>query len=339
MARVTCAISGIRFICSYFEELSIPHTEGFIHPIFATSHKQLHYLYSSHCRGQLTSNDSYLLFMAFLHSSGKINWKYPAACNPNEIRTKQLIENNLAQLVAVLAKTDCIKVPSFVQPSFNVTYENSSLAQIPSWIKAWESNIRDFHSGRVDDRTRQALVKVEKRLTYLILSGESPERFAHVIAEWADKAAEFPEHRAEEWKKTIRSCFSINKMFNTPLPLLKEIKDYCECNIEVGSIHFHTLSQVLKEGISRHVDYLGGSSLALGYTLLPTPSGEASEAERKNTAQLVSITSGAPTSEPQQKDYAGSLDFLRAKLAYRVAQQVAQQEIASQSELNKESKS
>ena len=42
----------------------------------------------------------------------------------------------------------------------------------------------------------------------------------------------------------------MTKMFNTPLVLLKEIKDYCECNIEAGSIHFHTLIQVLQEGIS-----------------------------------------------------------------------------------------
>lgn len=326
MARVTCAISGIRFNCSYFEHLNIPHTEGFVHPIFATSHKQLHYLYSAHCRGELTSNDSYLLFMAFLHSSGKVTWKYPSSCNPNELRTKQLIENNIAQLVAVLEKTAIIRHPSFIQPSFNVTHENCNLDQIKNWIKAWEYNIRDFYTGRISDRTRQELVKVENRLSKLILSGEDPKTFSHVIANWADKTADFPPEQADKWKDVISSCFSINKMFNTPLPLLKEIKDYCECNIEVGSIHFHTLSHVLKEGISRHIDYLGGSSLALGYTLLSTSSvNTIAKAELKNSAELATLAAKAPSTEPVETNYSTSLEFLRARLAYRVASTVNNQ--------------
>lgn len=333
MARVTCAISGIRFDCSYFEHLNIPHTEGFVHPIFATSHKQLHYLYTAHCKGQLTSNDSYLLFMAFLHSSNKIKWLHPAACNPNELHTKQLIENNLAQLVAVLEKTAVIRHPHFVQPSFNVTYENCALDQIKNWIKAWDNNIRDFYTGKIDDRTRNELQLVENRLSKLILSGEDPKTFSHVVANWADKAASFPPELADSYKEVISSCFSINKMFNTPLPLLKEIKDYCECNIEVGSIHFHTLSQVLNEGISRHIDYLGGSSLALGYTLLTPTTGANAGAELKNSAELVTLAAKAPSNEPIAADYPTSLAFLRARLAYRVATTAIKAELAAEAEL------
>lgn len=332
MARITCAISGIRFQCSYLDDLNIPHTQGYFHPIFACSYTQLHHLYSKHTKGHLTPKDSYLLFMAFLHSSSKVEWKHPATLNPNEASTKKFIENNIRQLVVVLEKTGVIRHPSFSQPNFVLTYENCNLQQIPNWIKAWENNIESFKCGRSSLREQEDLQKVENRLSKLIFSGEKPENYSSTIAEWACKAADFPVHKQELWKKTIRSCFSITKMFNTPLPLLKEIKDFCECNIEAGSIHFHTLSQVLREGIFRHIDYLGGSNLALGYTLLATPSSKSpsgisrQETELKGQAELAALKAKAPSSPPEQANYESKLEFIRAKLAYRVALTIIKQE-------------
>ena len=111
-------------------------------------------------------------------------------------------------------------------------------------------------------------------------------------------------------------------MFNTPLALLAEIKDYCECNIEAGSIHFHTLSKVLKEGMARHLDYLGGSSLALGYTLLPPE--QATIEQTTTAAAMAKILATAPDKEPLREDYPTSLAHLRAKLAYKVAKNKAE---------------
>lgn len=330
MSRITCAISGIRFNTSFLDSISIPHTVGYFHPIFAVEHKTLYHLYSKHCKGELTSNDSYLLFLAFLHSSGQVDWLHPVALNPNDSSTKRLIQNNLSQLISVLEKTGLISHPSFKQPSFNVTVDNCFLGQIPNWILAWESNILDFQQGRADIKTIRSLQEVENRLSHLILSGEKPERYAHVIASWAEQAADFPLDKTEGWKKTIRSCFSITKMFNTPLVELKEIKDFCECNIEVGSIHFHSLMNVLKEGIHRHVNYLGGSALALGYILLEVPPEKDTLKHRaneaKNNAELLTLAANAPESYPIESDYPTSLAFLKAKLAYRVASSIRKEE-------------
>lgn len=324
MAKVTCAISGIRFSCDYLDCLNITNEAGFMHPIFAAEHNTLHLLYSKHCKGKLNTRDSYLLFMAFLHSSEQIEWRQPANIDPHSLSGRQLVENNITQLVSALEQTAYIRHPSFSQPAFIVTENSADLRQIPNWIKSWQENVLDFYTCKASEREQQTLQKIENKLSYLILSGESPERFAHVIAKWADKTAGFPTDKAELWKKTIQSCFSINKMFNTPLVLLKEIKDYCECNIDVGSIHFHSLSGVLKEGIRRHVDYLGGSSLALSYTLLDpittTLEGKARrEEERKGDAELQVILAKAPSIYPKKEDYTSNLDFIKAKLAYRVA--------------------
>jgi hypothetical protein len=110
-------------------------------------------------------------------------------------------------------------------------------------------------------------------------------------------------------------------MFNISLELIKEIKDYCECNIDCDSIHFHTLSQVLREGIHRHTNYLGGGSLALGYTLLTegTKTPEEKIREERNKAELEQIALQATDSPPQKEDYPDSLSYIKARLAYRVA--------------------
>lgn len=341
--RITCAISGLRFDTSYLEGISIEHTEGYFHPVFALPYRNLHHLYVQHCKGELTCNDSYLLFLAFLHSSGKVTWKHPATLKPTDARTKKLIENNLRQLIRVLEKTAVIKHPSFRQPEFKVTLDTSSLEQIPNWITAWNANIEFFQKGLVDIRVAQSLQEVENKLSYHIISGAEPQRYSYIIAKWASQAAGFPLDKDENWQKIIRSCFSITKMFNTPLPLLKEIKDYCECNIEAGSIHFHALSEVLREGISRHVDYLGGSSLALGYTLLPTLTDSSSEStgtdsvspvplksleqERKSAEELLTIAASAPTAPPVPSSYPDTLSFLKAKLAFRVAKNIEIKEL------------
>lgn len=319
MAKITCAISGLKFTTSAFDTLSIPHTSGYYHPIFAASYTQLHQYYTKHCKGLLTPNDSYLLFLAFLHASDKIEWIVPVALSPNNSGTKRLIQNSLAQLIRVLEKTAIIRHPSFKQPSFKVTPEGNHLEQIPNWIQAWDDNIYLFYNEKATEKEQHDLILIENRLSRLILSGEKPERYSHVIASWASQAAIFPPHKDEYWQRTIRSCFNIDKMFNTPLKDLKEIKDFIECNIEAGSIHFHTLCHVLNEGISRHMDYLGGSSLALGYELLParTPAQKAKEEIGEN--KIKEITEKAPEKEPVVTDYPDFVTYLQAKLAYRVA--------------------
>lgn len=339
MAYVTCAISGVLFEVSHFSSLRLPASEGFPHPIFAANMRYLQSLYIQHTKGNLTATDSYLLFMAYLHSSNKIEWQHPSVLSPNDDKTIKMVENNLAQLIKVLEKSANIFHPRFKQPSFKVTEGNCNLIQIPNWIKAWEQNITDFYMGRASDEERDAIIKIENKFTTLILSGEQPHKYASTIADWADKAAEFPKDKSALYKETIRNCFNKVKMFNTPLPLLKDIKAFCEENIELGSIHYSALMDTLNEGIYQHINYLGGTSLALGYTILPTldslgaPDGKLVPLHSKQAAeiaetrtkvkaseeQLKTIILNAPLTPPQRAEYTNPTDFIRAKLAYRTA--------------------
>ncbi len=324
MTTLVCAISGIKFKTELMPDLIIPYTAGYFHPVFAADHKQLHRLYSLHCAGKLVATDSYLLLLAFLHSTGSVQWQHPATLNPTDPSTRSLVENNLSQLLAVIAKTDIIIHPRFKQPSFVINYNNADLNNLSGWIETWNDNIEEFYDRRASDKEREELSKLENKLTDLIRSGEPTRGYAHIVADWASVAGEFPAERREEWKRVIRSCYNVNKMFNTPLPLIKEIKDFCEQNITVGSIHFHELYEVLRQGISSHVDYLGGSSLATTYEILPDLNDPETVASLIKTEESIqAIRDKAPTSEPVRTDYEDSIAFLRARLAYRAVKNLA----------------
>lgn len=307
--RATCAISGLTFSTDYISR-SIPHTAGYIHPIFAAPYTSLYSLYGEHFANKLSHTDSYLTFLAFIHSTDQVKWKHPASCEPNDPATRKLIENCFSELVSVIEKSACITHPKFKQPKFVVHLDNSHLAEIPHWIEAWQSNLDTFKRGYINDKIAEDLKSVENKLERLILSGSPPERYAHVLADWADRSAEFPEEKRELYKKTIRSCYNIDKMFNTPYAVLTELKEYCEYNLEVGSIHYHKLIEVIKGGIARHTNYLGAT---LGYTLLPEDSSKTDE-------ELAAITESAPIEEPVRSNYSSDFEFLKAKLAFRVAE-------------------
>ena len=316
MAKIHCAISGLAFSCDH-GPLTLTFKDGYYHPIFALPYKKLYGLYSKHCSVQLTPTDSYLLFLAFLHSTDQVIWAHPATCNPRDKKTAQLVENNLQQLIRVIESTNIITIPSFKQPSFVVDSGNSKLEQIPNWIAAWNSNIDDFKNGYVAQKTFEDLMKVENKLSYYLKSGINPENYSFAVASWAAKAADFPPHKTEAWCKLIRSCFNSAKMFSTPIAEIREVKEYCEQNIEAGSIHFHALMSTLREGSARHTDFLGLTSPnSLGYTLLSVDS-------TKNSSEVEAIIAKAPSAPPSRLDYSSDLEFIRAKLRYRVAERAA----------------
>ena len=310
--KVQCGISGLEFTCSYAGALFLEASAGYFHPIFAASQEQLYSFYKAHTKGQLSPTDSYLLFLAFAHSSGQIEWAHHATLSPASPKAVRIVENNMRQLVSALEKSAVITHKDFAQPSYRVTAANSELRSIGAWIAEWEENISCFTSGRIDDRTLEQLKEVENRLSTLILSGEKPANYAEVIASWACKAADFPASVAEEWKLIIRSCYSVGRIEKFPIETLKSVREYCECNIEAGSIHFHTLHATLCEGVKNHEDYLG-----VGFRILPAcASGNENESESEK--ELAEIVQAAPSTYPKAEDYPDSLSFLKAKLAYRV---------------------
>tara|TARA_R110000772_G_scaffold71825_2_gene157181 strand:+ start:217 stop:1227 length:1011 start_codon:yes stop_codon:yes gene_type:complete len=334
MTTISCAISGLTFNCSGIDNLHIPISAGYFHPLFAASSQDRQALYSRHCKGMLSPTDSYLLFLAILHASGNVEWHSHVKLNPLAQDTIVLVETNIAKLIHAIEQSAAILHPQFYQPSFRVTEHNCDLSSISAYIEELESNVADFRFGYASQKEADALQILENRLTALVLEGTHPDKCATIIAEWANKVAQFPEDKAELYIRTIKACFSPTKMFNTPASLLHEIKAYCELNIEAGSIHFHALEEVLEKGIANHLDYLGvGLAGTGGLETLPiehkttaTISTRLPPVTTKNQAAIAAVIAKAPKTLPQPADYSSNLEFLQAKLAYRAARAQEAQE-------------
>lgn len=315
MAKVTCSISGIEMSISHVS-MTLPYTAGYTHPIFHLPHKHVYTLYKKHCTGQLNQTESYLTLLALLNLTRQVKWRVPCTLNPTAASTVKIVESNMRQIAEVLELTNTITIPSFKQPSYIISLDTCQLGSLPAWIRAWRDNIERFKSGRQSLRQQEKLQHVENKLSYMIKSGVHKREYSHVVASWAAKAADFPKQHTEEWTKIIRSCFSTEKMFATKLETIKEIKAYCEENIEVGSIHYHALMENIKEGISRHNDFLGMPTGGLGYTLLNLDT-------TKNELEVETIVAKAPVDKPIRTNYTSELDFLKAKLAYAVSSNAA----------------
>ena len=320
MTTITCAISGIKFTAPYCTNLTIPHTAGYYHPIFAASHTQLDKLYRQHVKQELTANDSYLLFLAIAHSTGLIDWQSPITSDPTDPITIRLISNKISKLISVIAKSASIKHPTFEQPTCRVNPTLCSIQRVADWIDVWQENITDFLAYRQDAAAYERLARVTNVLTLAIKSTQSLPNYTELVANWAAIAGDFPAELKQQYKEVIVSCFDSTKMFNTPISLIKEVKDYCECNIEVGSIHFHELSKALNKAVSSHIDYLGMTYKLSDYALLSDRDTATNSASTlKTDSELAVITDHAPTSEPRECDYPSKLAYLKAKMAYRVA--------------------
>lgn len=321
MAVINCAISGLPIKVSY-GSFSLPWDIGYYHPIFALPYKKLFGLYSKHSKGQDTPQDSYLLFLAFLNATGQVTWKHPVSLDPTASSTQLLIENNIHQLITVLEQTSVITIPSFKQPSFVINQNNCDLSTVHNWILAWKKNIRDFREGYKQAQIEQDILKVENKLTYLIKSGLPEERYADVVANWAALAGDFPKDKADNWKYIIRSVFNESKMFSILAQDLKELRNHIIDNIEPGSIHFHTLYAMLDRGIQNQANFLGMSISACGYALVDLDTD-------KSTQAVEVIRATAPADAPKATDYPSSAEFLKARLAFRIAQLHAAKKVAA----------
>lgn len=332
MAMITCAISGLRFKTSFCDNLSLSHAEGYPHPIFAAPHSYLMKMYTLQVKGTLSQTDSYLLFLAFMHSTDKVDWRSCVTLDPTSTKTQALVHNNITQLVRVLSKTYVIKHPRFKQPSLVIDHETSDLSPIKGWISAWDENIAEFYSRKAAVSYRSDINRIENRLTTLIEDGRTVESLASMVSKWAAIAGDFPEKDSARYIKIISSCFSSKAMFAIPLAEIKALKEYCACEIDVDATHYKILCETLDGGIKSHIDYLGGSAESAGFSLLPalfdTPQREVmysgiegvDKIERVSIEEkkiLKKILEDAPDSFPKREDYPTSFKFLQAKLAYR----------------------
>lgn len=318
MATVLCGISGIEF---KVDHLSIHlQSREYAHPVFFLPAKKLPALYSKYQQGEMNSIDSYLTFLAFLNSTNLIEWRVPAA---RTNLTDSIIANNFESLVFITEKM--LVIPSYenVFSKIAITPDTKNLANVDMWIANWELILNDYLSGYVEERKRKEISEIESKLEKLFYSSERSETLLSAkLADWADKAGSFPRFPVsigsnlvipcnEYWKQIIRKCQKSESIISIPSADLDELLSHCEENIEAGTIWGHELFEILRKGKANQSNFLG-----LGdFTFSIIPSDTSVE-----TANKIAIIQNAPEAEPQRVNYPSQFAYIKAKLAYDMAQ-------------------
>jgi hypothetical protein len=326
MSRILCAYSGIEFQVEHFPHMYLTSRECF-HPIFTLSSKKLLATYSHKwADGELTETENYLLYLALLNSTDRIEWRVPAI---RTSLTSSIIAKNMYALIQIVGKIDLASNnPALNLPYFVISPDTKDLSTSGDWIKIWNENWDDFQNGYRSSILREKISRREQALERFIKDKNKPvESYAGILAEWACDAAEFPLFLvtydgkemtcAEYWKMIIRKCARSESIFSISDTDLDELIEHCEehLDIQFAGIFSHSVMFLLREGRKRKQNFLGlGEFVPLGTTYTMVEEGESVQ-----TSNVKALISAAPSKLPVKEDYPSLIAYLRAKAAYDVA--------------------
>lgn len=318
MAKILCAKSGIQFQCEHFP---ISFTQNEVHhPIFSASLKQLWKYYPKWQAGELNSIDSYLLFLALLNSTDLIEFRC-AAIRHNH--TDSIVSSNMESLYRTLGHIAAIRNPRFVLPRFVISHDTRTLANVKHWLELWEDNYQDFMSGMKRQELKSRLQKRESALERLIKNPAiKPEKYSHLLANWASIAAEFPVSEttlpngtkttiSEYWQSIIMKCYNSVDIIQIERKDLVELIEHCEEWIELGSIFSYQLFTTLREGLDT-IDGFFNIGNQTTFAII----GDGDSVESSNLQLLIN---SAPTTAPKRTEYPTDFAFLKAKMKWNLA--------------------
>jgi len=311
--KITCSYSGVEFSAPEFPCLHSIPAGTHIHPIFSLDSKSIEYLYTQYLNSKLNSEESYLLLIALLDRTSLVLYRHPIAPGNHY---SQLTALYIERLYSISARLQSIHHPALAAPRVIISEENCDLINIKEWIILWEEAYEDFKTGQMESAYRDSLHRKENALAKFIKSPQiPPEKYAHVLADWAALAANFPPEYTEYWKELIISCYDFGKIIQTQQIHLEDLIEYCEDNIDefsCGSIFSNALFNCLQEGLSSLNDFY-----SVGFSVL-----DSSQTEQET---LIKIIESAPMQKPIKSDYPNSFAYLKAKMAWDSAVKYAEE--------------
>lgn len=317
MSKILCSKSGITFQCEHFPiYLSQGETH---HPIFDVPLKRLWKYFPKWQQGELTKTDSFLLFLSYLNSTELVEFRTHVWQRPD---TDKIIASNMEYLFYTIGKIITIKHPKFSVPRFVVSNETRDLSNVHYWIKSWEESYHDFCNGLKDQELRSRLLRKESALERLIKNPAlKPERYAHILADWASEAAAFPDFEmrdsqgnettlSEYWKDIIMRCYKAESIISIPEKDLSELLAHCEENLDLGTVQSYHLFNTLREGLETLQGFFSIGSAT--FSIL----GSNDDVGIENLKLMVA---SAPLEMPKRTEYPSDFAFLRAKMKYQLA--------------------
>lgn len=325
MSKLLCSYSGLVIPFKYMGLTPSSHlSTPFTHPIFSLEQKYLLSYVPKFFNGELSKEESYLLFLSLLNSTSLIKWNNPAIYHEG---TFSIVSKSMERLARVIGKINIIKHPAFQCPKISINKDTATLENADAWVASWDNAIESFLDGNRKQELLERISRREAALSKLILSPEKSIReYAGILARWADDAVVFPrlilqiEGRAircnEYWQDIIIRCAN-GKLRGIPKNDIIECYDYCMENIETnaGSIYSHTLFKLLLAGIENKTGDIGLSGDRLKKAMFKIIDEDV--AESVEDANISIIKSYAPDEEPKREDYDSALDYLKAKTAWK----------------------
>jgi hypothetical protein len=325
--KALCAISSVEFTVEHFP--GYLSSREVMHPAFHIPQKKLLSYVGQWSRpGAFTETDSYLLFLALLHSTELVHFRVPVYRSE---KTPAIIANNMAALAQAVIKINAVTTPSFSFPQFAITPETRYLTNVNHWIEDWEDAYKDFRDGYRRVAENEKLKRRSEALERLIKTpfSNASRKYGLAVAEWAAQAGSFPTFNIDNpyipgskcsigdyWKHIITKACDETDIYSINLPDLIELIEHCEENVPVGTIQSHALFKALRSAKERQRNYLGMGEISLpsggGYTFISDPSSVES-------ANLAAMMSAAPDKEPKPEEYPTKLAYLRAKMRWELS--------------------
>jgi len=323
--RLICAFSSLEFNVQHFPgTLSNRET---VHPIFYIPQKKLLSYSVKWAAGELTTTDSYLLFLALLNSTDNIEFRLQAIRTNH---TDSIVASNMENLFNIVGKLNIVQHPGFTPPQFVISPETRNLANVANWIAIWENYYNEWYSGYRTMSEEQKLIRRTAALERMINSAHvrNEKAFARILADWAEIAGNFPKSPTlvntayiplnEYWKQIIIKCFNAEQIFTIPKTDIDELLCHCEDNITQGSSYAYNLLKALRSGLAKQTDFLGFGELDLNsstrYRIIDAESSV-------ETANKLALIEAAPTTLPKELDYPSKIAYLRAKVKWDMAQE------------------
>ena len=318
--KILCSYSSIEFNVEHFPGTF--YSKEICHPIFYLPQKRLLSYTAKWAGGELTPTDSYLLFLAILKSSDRVEFRVPVFQTPF---TPSLIAQNMEYLVRTVIKLNTVSTPASIFPSFVISQDTKFLSNVKYWIQNWEEAYNDFASGKAREYDDRKLIHRESALERMIKNPHKPiSAYANQIAEWAIQAGDFPDFLVESpWTKTkityadfskqiITKCAKEESIFSIPRKDIEELLEHCETNISIGSIYGHALFKILKVALDKHKNFLGLGDIDIGSTTYQFLDSD----DSVESANIKAMIDSAPPELPKPEQYPNKLAYLRAKMRW-----------------------
>jgi hypothetical protein len=320
--KILCSISGLEFTCEHFPG-NLYSRETF-HPVFHIEQKKLLIYLRKWAGNELTPTDSYLLFLALLRSSELIEFRVPVSRNE---QTDSIVYNNMEFLARTVIKLNTVTNPAVMFPHYVVSQETRFLSNVHYWIENWDSEYRDFVTGKRKDIDDRKVVHRENALQRLIRNPHKPiASYASMLAEWAIVAGSFPRFKttspwtkmpiecADYWKEIIVRCARNELLYSIPDKDLAELLEHCEEHIPYGSLYSNALFGVLRAAMKKHNNFLslGDYDTKSTYSLL-------TESDTAESANMKALIDQAPDEEPRMEQYPTRFKYIQAKLRWDMA--------------------